>query len=365
MNTQPGQRLNYIASLDSFRFFAVLLVIFSHWLPATVINRFPNGFTGVTFFFVLSGFLISSNLLIQKKAIETGKTGLGTALKVFYIRRTLRIFPLYYLVILLLLWLAPAMYEGNIWWFVAYVPNFLIFKTKAWPGMLSHFWSLGVEEQFYLIWPLLIFLTPRSKLKWLFPGLILFSIIFKIFLFSWQNPFFNFYDALPFSCFDAFGVGAMLALITVDTASAGRLGKITIPASLGFLAAVVLCFIIYLSGVSFLFGLAVSLASYFAIQQAINGYHGIPGFIVNNSFLQYLGKISYGLYVYHNFVPWILRCITGRETRYPLFGMGLNIQGLRGGIGLFVLHFILLVIIASLSWWLIENPINKLKRKFA
>jgi peptidoglycan/LPS O-acetylase OafA/YrhL len=66
-------RLSYLPQLDSFRFFAVFLVIVSHWLPGNKVNNIPNGFLGVTFFFVLSGFLISTNLLLTKQKITSKK----------------------------------------------------------------------------------------------------------------------------------------------------------------------------------------------------------------------------------------------------------------------------------------------------
>jgi len=362
--TIPAKRLLYIPQLDSFRFFAVLLVIFSHWLSGTSINVVPNGFLGVTFFFVLSGFLISSNLLLTKKDLDKNEVGFWHAAKTFYIRRTLRIFPLYFLVILLVFLFVPAVFEGRFAWYVTYVPNFLIAKTHEWPGMLSHFWSLGVEEQFYIAWPFLIFLSPYKWLKYLFPGIILLSIVVKIFLFNSHGPFFNFYDALPISCFDAFGAGALLALLITDRREAIFRLASRIPLWAGFLAAVALGAIIFASGLSFLFGLAVSAGSFFLILKSITGYKGIFALVVNNPVCQYFGKISYGLYVYHNFIPWLVRCLTGRETKYPLPLPTISAGWLHGALPLFAVHFVVLVVVASISWFLIEKPLNNLKKYF-
>ena len=358
------KRLSYIPQLDSFRFFAVLLVIFSHWLPNTKVNILPNGFLGVTFFFVLSGFLISSNLLYAKKQLDKKITHFWHAVKTFYIRRTLRIFPLYFIVIFLIFAFAPAVFKGHFAWYVLYIPNFLVYKTQAWPGMLSHFWSLGVEEQFYLIWPFLIFLFPYNALKYLFPGIILLSIAFKIFLFNSNGPFFNFYDALPISCFDAFGIGALLALCMIDNEDFMAALGARIPAGAGFLCAVLVAGVVYVSGLSFLFGLAVSLGSFYLILKTITGYKGLFALLINSSLLKYLGKISYGLYVYHNFIPWLVRCFTGRETEYPLPLPTIKAGWLQGAIPLFVVNALVLLIVASISWFLIEKPINNLKKYF-
>ncbi|MEJ0081052.1 MAG: acyltransferase [Puia sp.] len=182
-------RLNYLPQLDSFRFFAVFLVIIYHWLPNNRINLIPNGYLGVTFFFVLSGFLISSNLLYQKRELDKGLISFSKAFKSFYIRRTLRIFPLYFLVIFLVFAIAPLAFGGHLLWYLTYTPNFLVFRMQGWPGMLSHFWSLGVEEQFYLVWPFMIFNIPLGFLKYLFSGIICLSIISKFIFFQSSGLF--------------------------------------------------------------------------------------------------------------------------------------------------------------------------------
>ncbi len=219
------KHLRFIPQLDSFRFFAVMLVLVSHWTPKS--NAYlPNGCLGVTFFFVISGYLISSNLIYLKKSIDGGSLPTdggslptGKAFKIFYIRRTLRIFPLYFLVIFLLYLANKEIFEGKVLWYLTYLPNILFFRQKAWPGMLSHFWSLGVEEQFYLVWPLLIFTVKERWLKYLCPGIVLLSLAFKIWLFDRYNPFFSYNDLLTMYNFDAFGIGAILAYLPFDKTS--------------------------------------------------------------------------------------------------------------------------------------------------
>ncbi|HEY4062602.1 MAG TPA: acyltransferase [Puia sp.] len=153
----------YIPGLNGVRAIAALIVLFSHideysyrfGLPA--IGLFEKGMAGygVTIFFTLSGFLITYLLLIEKKG--------GISIKRFYVRRILRIWPLYYLVIiigiLLLLFLPQVKAQGNpiygLAMFVCFLPN-LAYTLGMTLTTITPLWSVGVEEQFYLIWPWLV-----------------------------------------------------------------------------------------------------------------------------------------------------------------------------------------------------------------
>src|SRR5262249_38047027 len=152
---------SYIPQLDAIRAIAVILVIIHHWLPEdSWINYTPNGRLGVNTFFVLSGFLITGILLRARDRLES-KPGSSPAhmFRSFYVRRTLRIFPIYYL-LLTVLWLLgdPELHHRPIP-YISYTSNFLFFFGEYFPARLAHLWSLAVEEQFYLIWPWLMLLT--------------------------------------------------------------------------------------------------------------------------------------------------------------------------------------------------------------
>ncbi len=360
-----SQRLPYISQLDGFRFFAVVLVIFSHWIPFTIINKIPNGYIGVTFFFVLSGFLISSNLLYAKKSLTAGKTTLPHALKTFYIRRTLRIFPLYYFVIFLVLAGAPAAFEGHFLWYAAYIPNFYIFNAGHWPGMLSHLWSLGIEEQFYLLWPFLIFLTPWKRLNVLLWGTVAVCLGYRIFLLTLGISPSDWHAVLPLSCFDSFAIGSMFSLFITGTPELAESLLFKIIPWKGFVIAATCCIVAHFAGLYVVTGLFLSIASLYIIVQANRGYSGILKIILDNRGIRYLGKISYGLYIYHNFIPWLLRCLMGKEQRYPLpLPVLMDWSWLHGGLRLFLVEFLILIIIASISWYVLEHPVNRLKRYF-
>lgn len=170
---EPHTARGYIPALDGLRGVAILLVIASHylgahWRTATI------GWTGVSLFFVLSGFLITSILLDEKNKPHYFRN--------FYARRTLRIFPLYYLVLTLVFVVAPLIPALNTEayrevasrqaWVWTYTMNlYASFYSEIgqnpfagdWLEML-HFWSLAVEEQFYLVWPLVVLFTTRRQL---------------------------------------------------------------------------------------------------------------------------------------------------------------------------------------------------------
>ena len=173
----PGRSRSHLPGLDGIRGLAILMVMFSHFIvvgknldPLSPFGRFlHSGYLGVDLFFVLSGFLITG-ILIDSKITPN-------YFRVFYMRRALRIFPLYYL-LLAVSWLTVVFITpqdkplltgvDSMAWFWLYASNIGMavkgdwLNSPTWVG-LGHFWSLAVEEQFYLVWPLLVYLMP---VKW-------------------------------------------------------------------------------------------------------------------------------------------------------------------------------------------------------
>ena len=215
--------MNRIKGLDGLRAVAFFLVFFFH----AEYGYF--GWIGVQLFFVLSGFLITGILLDMKKLLPTA----GYFVK-FYGRRFLRIFPLYYFYLFLATRIVTFLLEQkirrnymNIFWeqfpyAVGYVYNFFMATSHydISSFFLTHLWSLAVEEQFYILWPLIIFFTPVKYLKKVFMTVIGLAVVFSIsvMVFYQFAPFKILGDAytaiyvLPFSHFDAFAFGAILTL---------------------------------------------------------------------------------------------------------------------------------------------------------
>lgn len=367
MATTSTQK-DYMPQLDALRFFAVLGVIVAHnWHP----KRLPWLFgdldwagLGVRLFFVLSGFLITRILLACRDSQEQTSQPAFFYIRQFYARRFLRIFPIYYLV-LIIVFVSNIPPAREVWiWLVTYTTNVYITVFNTWVGRLGHFWTLAVEEQFYLVWPWLVLFAPK---KWLTPIIMILIPIGPIYrLYAYENfPFdigamdFKAATLTPASL-DILGIGALLALlwhanIRKETLQK-YLSRLILPTGL---LLYIFCLVLYhyriKPSVFFILGdFAAALIFAWLISSAGIGFKGVTGKFLMLKPLTYLGKITYGIYVYHYFMPLIL---------IPIFtSLGIPYQ-VPGRLN-FVLSTGLTLIIASLSWYLIELPINNLKRHF-
>ncbi len=355
----PG---NYMPQLDSLRAFAVLLVIIAHWLPRdNFLNRYNNnGISGVTLFFVLSGFLITGILLKSKEEIDKGLP-VSRAFKTFYIRRALRIFPLYYLVISLAWIFNESGIRGSFHWHFFYASNYYFWMKWDWQAHLSHLWSLSEEEQFYLFWPAILFWVPTRKLPYVFVGAIIIAIVYRI---QTAVPWGEFPRTLTPGSLDSFGIGALLAYGSRYKAPwfnflQKRSSILILLLALLYFSAPVLLqsrrdhFISY----SFLFyGYYFPMISAFFGLLILAAARGVTNPIIapilNHRWVLYLGKISYGLYLVHNFVPTFWNIPMPQQ----LLPAGLLIVQ--------ILRFALLVAVCSLSWYLFEKPLLRLKKYF-
>ena len=336
--------------LDAYRFIAVSFVMVSHWL--NFLKAYVN--------FVLSGFLITNSLLT---ALQQQPDKRKIAI-VFYVRRFLRIFPLYYLVIVLFyVVFKDAVLKKDIAYYLFYGVNLLVLKLQHWPDHFSHFWSLSVEEQFYVCWPIIIipFFTVRSTLIKLILIAALLSFYLLLTFKKYNNEFFlmnSFYSSL------AIVAGAFLSwcwnfrkvwLLKMRLIS-------TFPVMLGLLSVL---FFFRQSQYFYLLFLLLSIGNgILLILYLIGNENGerlyVDSFWTNKG-IGYLGKISYGIYVYHNFM-------------YHLFAMaGFDRNALtdwssKGYVIFFIVYpffyFVVTIIISVLSWELFERPINNLKRYF-
>ncbi|MFN4146965.1 MAG: acyltransferase family protein [Runella sp.] len=368
---------NYLIQLDGLRFIAVALVLWDHWMAER--NPLPFGAMGVNLFFVLSGFLIARILIYSKEKNYDKPDGLKEYLRKFYIRRTLRIFPIYYLSLIVLWLLRDPSVRGKELWQFLYASNIYVALQKTWLGVTDHFWSLAVEEQFYIFFPILIFFIPRRYLVSFFVILTVLSVGLRVYFWVTGQPWYVQYVLMP-TALDAFGLGALMAYLQVyHKATFERVyhNRLYLFVSLAFLF-----FVFYLSHEAKENGatkdqnfyinvwerLAGSVFFMFLIGGAVLGYRGWFKWVLENPVSNYLGKISYGLYVYHNFVYNFYHTPPTHPVVRLLnkLHLGPTMPDLPPyHIAKVLLLFAITTVVAAVSWHFIEKPINDLKDKYA
>lgn len=337
--------ISYHQQIDTLRAIAIGSVVIEHYLPYQFEKL--GLIDGVMMFFAISGFLITSILLDYRGKVERGQSTLRQALATFYARRALRIFPAYYLLLFVLLFAGAFAREGNFLWHLTYTSNIWMALENRWDAVGGHFWTLSVEEQFYLAWPMLLFLTPRAWLPWTMIGGIAFGIAFNVFAF--QQGYGVAAITMPFANFSALFGGALLAWahhakMHSAIALLRKYGAVTLLAPL----------LIYVAPEWFddIFDpILIAMLSVYLIDQCVQGFRGWLGRLFSLPPVMYIGKISYGIYLYH----FVVRYYVNAEW----------FEGLPHADYVRAAVWTLISIgIAMVSWHAIEHPINSLKGRF-
>lgn len=365
-----------IPALDGLRGIAIMLVMVYHQtlvVGPTLIDRAVGfwtmgGWAGVDLFFVLSGFLITGILLDSK--------GAPGYFRNFYARRVLRIFPLYYAVVAFSLLILPqfqhaklanfARIQGDEWWYWLYLSNILdgIHHTFR-HGILDVSWSLSIEEQFYVVWPLLVFLVSRRALAMLCGFLLALAVLWRIsLLLVGADPITVF--VLTPGRLDGLAVGALIAIATRTPSLLIILRRVARPAGAGALLAVL--------GISSIGGgfdpytPAMQTAGYLCLAIAygailfavVSPPGGAPAQILEWRPLRVLGKYSYALYLFHLPLRALIRDTVYGPDRF------LTVAGspLPGQLLFYVAATLLTLLAAWLSWNLYEKHFLALKRFF-
>jgi peptidoglycan/LPS O-acetylase OafA/YrhL len=354
---RPAEKIDrYLPQLDGVRAIAVLLVVVQHWIANPFNLGAPFGFIGVTMFFVLSGYLISRILFQAKERLDRGQAALGAALRIFYIRRFLRIFPIYYLTIFVLWALGDPEFRESIGWLTTYTINFYFLKGG---DRLStgHLWTLAIEEQYYIVYPLIVLLcTPRQRLRALI-GMCAVAFVSRIALDMYgvsvpHNKYFT------LCCFDSFAMGGMLAHWELSRGKESVQAFFRKPRT----GAVVALIVIGFGALGALLGdkaslrvvwfrTVISIASLYVVGLALLETRTL-GRVLGNRTLVFLGKISYGLYLYH---PYSHRILGFFFAYAKAFSFPVQVASFAA----------ITMIVASASWFFFEKPINAQKSRFS
>lgn len=373
----PADGHDHIQTLDGMRGIAVLSVLVFHlaWefpedgaIAMHLKRVLFTGWIGVDLFFVLSGFLITRGLVAPSKKF------LGTRMKMFWMRRVLRIFPLYYAFIIVGSIIGFAMgswVPGAAYWL--YMQNYVLAFDDHELRWTAHFWSLAIEEQFYFVWPIVALATPRKRLVALTVGLIFACVAFRA-GFTLKSHVWDplttvkFAYRATFTRADGLLLGALVAILQRESSHTishlwrrlrfplfvmnglGLLGLYVVAKGLnGYDRRVI--------AVGY-FMLALFFAS--AVSMCADGQIGARAkAFLSSKVLVSCGKVSYGMYIFHwpllaLSVPWLKRT---QETLGEGAKIGLNFGFIVGSI-------VLIWAFAQVSFRFFESPFLKLKEKF-
>jgi len=362
----------HVPELDGVRGLAILFVLVFHAravyanfseIPLPIFRVLDLGWSGVDLFFVLSGFLITGILLDSRES--------KTYFRTFYIRRALRIFPLYFAYVLLVMVAVRPIYRWfahedpwsatNPWWYVTYLLNW-----KADHGFddlyLGHLWSLAIEEQFYFVWPLIVWLCPKKKLVWLCGSVALASLALRFYMYSrgvWPEAIYR----LTPTRMDALALGSLAAIGIRNFRTLCE--RLIVPAAalsgFGVLILVSRARATYWGdmwvgslGTFFLAVLYTALVFAAATQHS----SGLSTFLRYEP-LRKVGKYSYAMYVLHSIpynlsVDWTRNWLNGKNAEFVVISKALYFPALIG----------MAFLAGWLSWNLLEKRVLRFKQGF-
>lgn len=370
LNLNAAPAFHRDAELDGLRGLAVAMVLAWHfigipawatsgWLEQKIFRFFLFGGAGVDLFFVLSGFLITRILITRTKST-------GDFLRAFYIRRALRILPPY-LILLGIFWLIVGktvpnhVFNGDIplLRFLTFTQNYWMSQNATYgPDGISVTWSVAIEEQYYLAFPLLALALPPRKLPYYLLAIALISIIWREFIF-WTDPGNNFPSDLgTLARLDGLAVGGLVACAFNRVGAASWMNA----HRLGLQRAMIVCIVLFSlvrrdSGIQMAYLWHTLLTIGFGlilVNILLNlGSDKFWMRLLRGHQLRFLGKISYSLYLFH---PIILASL------FLISGYSKNIAGLPQGLVLIV-SLVISIIFSELLFELLEKRLIAFGRK--
>ncbi len=372
--TKPAARRVYFPNLDGLRFLAFFGVFLFHsfYTPDSAIRartayQWAHGLTrsgdlGVNFFFVLSGFLITYLLLSERQA--TGRIAIGP----FYVRRILRIWPLYFVVLLLGFVVLPIVRArfgehefhetAHPAYFLLFIANFNNLYYGCQTPTLTVLWSVCVEEQFYLVWPLLVAAVPTRRLGWLFGGVLVVNLLFR----AWHqgnNDLLNLHTLSVIGDMALGGTAAWLCFrddrLVTAVAALPRWG-IGLGYALGLGLLVARDALLQLPGYIVFDRLVLAVFFAFVLLEQNYARHSFVK-IGQLRWLSYWGTYTYGLYCLH-----FVALLAAYQLLHRL-GLNQSVAGVLLGDN--AVGLALAMLLSWLSFTYYEKPFLKLKNRFA
>jgi len=364
----PAKRLSgvHIGALDGIRGVAILLVLVHHYGASargfgfyySFLKATDLGWCGVDLFFVLSGFLITG-ILYDSRNDES-------YFRNFYARRVLRIMPLYYTALLFVVLLSTAWPDAGVWgttsplWVVFYLTNFVMaFEGPHSVGLMGHYWSLAIEEHFYLIWPVLVLWGTRRHLMGAAAALVVLALVLRTglvlsgaepIIVSLQTPLRI--DALAAGAFVALairgpnGIASLMrpAWIVMMVCGATVLLLIAGPSNVHGVDPIMLSVGFTLIALAFAGSLVVGI-----------GWRPANA-IFNLGILRWFGRYSYGMYVWHPIINMLMF--------YTSIKTALDIEGPTAGALYMAFVFGIVLLVSLASYHFLEKPFLRLKKYF-
>lgn len=372
-----GKGRFYLPQLDGLRFFAFLLVFFSHfqWAPPNLarvpvvgrvlIELHRHGGLGVDLFLVLSAYLITTLLLLEHQKLGR------ISLKFFYIRRTLRIWPLYFFILALSVLLLPLI-QGTFstpehqdvlkthglfsTFFLANIAE--LFTDVAVPERMGHLWTISLEEQFYIMWPamLVVLLSRRKAIPAVLLGAFALSVAARAIIVSGEMDVVIWKFTLTH--LDPFALGSLLALYRFNHPGDGKRSGLRLLLGVALIVFTTrfprprdeTMHVVWTYAV-------VALGFTFIIDGTLDaGKKWFCRLLSWRPFV-WLGQISYGLYVYH-----LVGIEAGHEVAQAI---GASVETTRGWFVHCVVNLGLILGFSYASFTLVEKPFMRMKKRFA
>ncbi|MBP9182692.1 MAG: acyltransferase [Fuscovulum sp.] len=333
----PDGQVGRHRQIDGLRALAMVGVLYVHTFEGSATTENLR----VSLFFVLSGFLITHILLTAKE--RGGRLHIGN----FYLRRALRLFPALAVLVLIGVIFDIDGFRASALWHLGQMSNIWFLQTGVYrPWVVGHLWSLNLLEQFYLVWPLVILLLPLKRIYLATLALIVGMAFLRVNAeamgldWFWANLVFG---------FAPIGFGALACLLQrVPAVREAVTSRGALALSLAVFASPLYLWEGFGKSESYYFLCLPALAA--VVIGAFQGYRGPVGWVLASAPARFLSQISYGVYIYHLPVWWAVSLVDESIFAHEL--------------RTFVVISGLTLIVATLSWYLLEEPISRLKRFF-